>query len=203
LASVLTPPRGHLDVDRTGIVRAALQVQSPNFDDRPPGAEITLLVVHNISLPPGRFGGTAIAELFTNRLDATAHPYFATVASLRVSAHFLIGRDGTLTQFVSCACRAWHAGASSWQGRAHCNDFSIGVELEGTDELPYEAVQYRVLARLTRALRRRYPIADLAGHQDIAPGRKTDPGHAFDWAHFRQLVATTSPRSSVSPGGRT
>jgi AmpD protein len=169
-------------------------VPSPNFDNRPPGAAVTLLVVHNISLPPGRFGGTAIAELFTNRLDATAHPYFATVATLRVSAHFLIGREGTLTQFVACAYRAWHAGASSWQGRAHCNDFSIGVELEGTDELPYEAAQYRILARLTRALRRRYPIADLAGHQDIAPGRKTDPGPAFDWAHFRQLVATSSPR---------
>ncbi len=203
MASVLTRPRGRLDVDRTGIVRAALQVPSPNFDERPPGAEITLLVVHNISLPPGRFGGTAVAELFTNRLDAAAHPYFATVATLRVSAHFLIARDGALTQFVSCARRAWHAGASSWQGHANCNDFSVGVELEGTDELPYEAGQYRVLARLTRALRRRYPIADLAGHQDIAPGRKTDPGQAFDWAHFRQLVATSSPRSSFSPGGRT
>jgi AmpD protein len=194
LAPVLTPPRGRLDVDRVGMVRAAVQVPSPNFDERPPGAEITLLVVHNISLPPGQFGGTAIAELFTNRLDAAAHPYFATVVALRVSAHFLIGRDGTLTQFVSCAQRAWHAGASSWQGRPHCNDFSIGVELEGTDELPYEPVQYRVLARLTRALRRRYPIADLAGHQDIAPGRKTDPGPAFDWARFRQLVAAASPR---------
>jgi AmpD protein len=163
-------------------------VPSPNCDARPEGASITLLVVHNISLPPGRFGGPAIAELFTNRLDPSAHPYFATVASSRVSAHFLIGRDGVLTQFVSCARRAWHAGASSWRGREHCNDFSIGVELEGTDDLPYEAAQYSVLARLTRALRRRYPIVDLFGHSDIAPGRKTDPGAAFDWERYRRSV---------------
>src|SRR5208283_3582825 len=157
------------------MVRAATQVTSPNCDDRPAGTEITLLVVHNISLPPGQFGGSAIAELFTNRLDPAAHPYFATMAPLRVSAHFLIGRDGALTQFVSCAHRAWHAGASTWRGRERCNDFSIGVELEGSDLLAYEPGQYRVLARLTRALRRRYPIADCVGHQDIAPGRKTDP----------------------------
>ena len=189
-----TPTR--IFVDRAGIVRAAAQVPSPNCDARPEGAAITLLVVHNISLPPGRFGGPAIAELFTNRLDPSGHPYFATVALSRVSAHFLIGRDGVLTQFVSCARRAWHAGASSWRGREHCNDFSIGVELEGTDDLPYEAAQYSVLARLTRALRRRYPIADLAGHSDIAPGRKTDPGAAFDWERYRGLL---SPRGR-SPG---
>jgi N-acetyl-anhydromuramoyl-L-alanine amidase len=170
-------------------VRAARQVPSPNCDERPPGTEITLLVVHNISLPPGRFGGSAIAELFTNRLDPAAHSYFATIGQTRVSAHFLIGRDGALTQFVSCLRRAWHAGASSWRGRERCNDFSIGVELEGTDELAYEPGQYRVLARLTRALCRRYPITDLAGHRDIAPGRKTDPGLAFDWARLRRLVA--------------
>lgn len=183
-----------LEVDCGGIVRAAAQLASPNCDDRPPGAEITLLVVHNISLPPGQFGGTAIAELFTNRLDPNAHPYFATVRRLRVSAHFLIGRDGALTQFVSCSRRAWHAGASSWRGRESCNDFSIGVELEGIDLLAYEAAQYRVLARLTRALCRRYPIADFAGHQDIAPGRKTDPGPAFDWTRFRRLVEAPSRR---------
>jgi AmpD protein len=188
----LTVRASRLDIDRAGIMRAAAQVPSPNCDARPPGVEITLLVVHNISLPPGRFGGTAIADLFTNRLDPTAHPYFATVAQLRVSAHFLIGRDGALTQFVSCARRAWHAGASAWRGREDCNDFSIGVELEGTDELAYEVGQYRVLARLARALRRRYPIADFAGHQDIAPGRKTDPGPAFDWGRFRRLVAAGS-----------
>ncbi len=197
----MTALHSRLDVDRTGIVRAAVQVHSPNCDERPPGAEITLLVVHNISLPPGQFGGTAIAELFTNRLDPAAHPYFATIRQLRVSAHFLIGRDGALTQFVSCARRAWHAGDSSWRGRAQCNDFSIGVELEGTDVLAYEAAQYRVLARLTRALCRRYPIADFAGHQEIAPGRKTDPGPAFDWERLRRLVAAV-PRRQGSAKGR-
>jgi AmpD protein len=171
------------------MVRAAAQVPSPNCDERPEGAAITLLVVHNISLPPGRFGGPAITALFTNRLDPSAHPYFATVAPLRVSAHFLIRRDGALIQFVSCARRAWHAGASSWRGRERCNDFSIGVELEGTDDMPYEAAQYSVLARLTRALRRRYPIVDIAGHSAIARSRKTDPGPAFDWARYRRLVA--------------
>jgi len=178
-----------LFVDRAGIVRAAVQVTSPNSDDRPEGVGITLLGIHNISLPPGRFGGPAITALFTNRLDPSAHPHFATVAQLRVSAHFLIGRDGALTQFVSCARRAWHAGASSWRDPDQCNDFSIGVELEGTDDLPYDAAQYTVLARLTRALRRRYPIVDIVGHSKIAPGRKTDPGPAFDWARYRQLVA--------------
>jgi len=197
---VLIAPHSRLEVDRAGMVRAAAQVPSPNCDERPPGAEITLLVVHNISLPPGQFGSTAIAELFTNRLDPAAHPYFATIRQLRISAHFLIGRDGTLTQFVSCARRAWHAGASTWRGRAQCNDFSIGVELEGTDVLPYEAAQYRVLARLTRALCRHYPIADLAGHQDIAPGRKTDPGPAFDWARLRRLVAATPRRPAPGKG---
>jgi len=183
-----------LSIDRAGVVRAAAQLPSPNCDDRPAQTAITLLVVHSISLPPGRFGGPGIAELFTNRLDPAAHPYYGTVAHLRVSAHFLIGRDGALTQFVPCARRAWHAGPSSWRGREDCNDFSIGVELEGTDDLPYEAAQYEVLARLTRALRRRYPIADLAGHSDVAPGRKTDPGPAFDWACFRTLVAAVRVR---------
>jgi N-acetyl-anhydromuramoyl-L-alanine amidase len=190
----LTAPRSRLDVDRDGFVPAATQVPSPNCDERPPGTEITLLVVHNISLPPGRFGGPEIAELFTNRLDPAAHPYFASLGPLRVSAHFLIGRDGALTQFVSCLRRAWHAGTSSWRGRPHCNDFSIGVELEGTDELAYETGQYRVLARLTRVLCRHYPISDFAGHHDIAPGRKTDPGPAFDWARFRRLAAAAPKR---------
>ena len=170
-------------------MRAAVQVPSPNADERPEGTEITLLVVHGISLPPGHFGGTAIAEFFTNRLEPAADPYFGTIAALRVSAHFLIGRDGALVQFVSCARRAWHAGASSWRGRANCNDFSVGVELEGSDDVAYETSQYRMLARLTRALRRRYPIEDLAGHSEIAPGRKTDPGPAFDWDRYRRLLA--------------
>jgi AmpD protein len=139
-------------------------------------------------LPPGKFGGNAIIELFTNSLDA-AHPSLGALATTHVSAHFLIRRDGSLLQFVPCALRAWHAGASSWQGRERCNDFSIGVELEGTDELPYTGVQYAMLARLTRALRRRYPIVDLAGHDEVAPGRKTDPGASFDWARYRRLVA--------------
>jgi N-acetyl-anhydromuramoyl-L-alanine amidase len=175
-------------VDGTGLVRAAAQRPSPNCDDRPADVAITLLVVHSISLPPGQFGGTAIVEFFTNRLDPRAHPYYATVAALKVSAHFLVRRDGELIQFVPCARRAWHAGASSWRGREGCNDFSIGVELEGADDVPYEPSQYATLGRLTRALLRRYPIADLAGHSDIAPGRKTDPGPAFDWARYRRLA---------------
>lgn len=177
-----------LYVDRAGKIAAAAQIASSNCDERPDGAAITLLLVHNISLPPGHFGGTGIVELFTNRLDPAADPYYRTIASLKVSTHFLIRRDGALTQFVSCAKRAWHAGESSWRGRPRCNDFSIGVELEGADEVPYELAQYAMLARLTRALRRRYPIADLAGHSDVAPGRKTDPGPAFDWGRYRRLV---------------
>jgi len=178
-----------LYVDRTGIVAAAAQIASPNCDARPEGEPISLLVVHNISLPPGQFGGNAIIELFTNRLDPDAHPDFGALAAMRVSAHFLIRRDGSLLQFVPCALRAWHAGASCWQGRERCNDFSVGVELEGTDRLPYADAQYAMLARLTRALRRRYPISDVAGHDQVAPGRKTDPGEAFDWARFRRLAA--------------
>jgi AmpD protein len=178
-----------ISVDRAGIVRAARQVPSPNCDERPPDAEVSLLVVHNISLPPGRFGGDAIEQFFTNRLDPAAHPYFATIAGQRVSAHFLIVRDGRLLQFVPCGLRAWHAGESRWRGRDRCNDFSIGIELEGTDDLAYEAAQYATLIRLARALCQRYPIVDFAGHSDIAPGRKTDPGAAFDWARFRRLLA--------------
>ena len=171
------------------MVAQARQIPSPNHDARPAGTNITLVVVHAISLPPGQFGGDGIERLFTNRLDPGAHPYFATVATLKVSSHFLIRRDGALVQFVSCADRAWHAGVSAWNGRRRCNDFSVGIELEGTDENPYTAAQYAVLARLAKALRRRYPIADVVGHSDIAPGRKTDPGPAFDWARFRRLVA--------------
>jgi AmpD protein len=147
-----------------------------------------LLVVHNISLPPGEFGGDGVLELFGNRLDPAAHPYYAGLAGLRVSAHFFIRRDGELIQFVATERRAWHAGASSWRGREACNDFSIGVELEGSDELPYADVQYTRLAELIRRLRRRYPLADLAGHSDIAPGRKTDPGAAFVWPRLQALL---------------
>ena len=184
------PARRRLYVDRSGTIAAATQIASPNCDARPPGECISLLVVHNISLPPGEFGGNAIIELFTNRLDVASHPGFDALSALRVSAHFLIRRDGSLLQFVPCALRAWHAGASSWQGRERCNDFSIGVELEGTDQLAYSDAQYATLARLTRALRRRYPIVGVAGHDQIAPGRKTDPGGAFDWAYYRRLAAS-------------
>jgi N-acetyl-anhydromuramoyl-L-alanine amidase len=177
-----------MSVDREGIVRAAAQVPSPNCDERPGGTAITLLVVHCISLPPGEFGGPGIVELFTNRLDPAGHAYYAEIAELKVSSHFLIRRDGTLMQFVPCAKRAWHAGVSSWRGRADCNDFSIGVELEGRDDSPYEPAQYTTLALLTRALARRYPITEAAGHSDIAPGRKTDPGQGFDWARYRSLA---------------
>lgn len=164
-------------------------VASPNCDPRPDGADISLLVIHSISLPPGQFGGSDVANLFLNRLDPAAHPYFATIASLKVSAHFLIGRNGALTQYVPCELRAWHAGVSSWQGRERCNDFSIGIELEGTDDTPFEAAQYDTLAHLTRALFARYGSLDLAGHSDIAPGRKTDPGPHFDWARYRESVS--------------
>jgi len=177
-----------LSIDGAGRVNPARWVPSPNCDARPPGADVTLLVVHGISLPPGEFGGDSIERLFTNRLDPTAHPYFATIATLRVSSHFLIRRDGELVQFVGCDERAWHAGVSSWRGRERCNDFSIGIELEGTDDTPYEPAQYAKLAQLAKALVPRYPIVDVAGHSDIAPGRKTDPGHAFDWGRLAKLT---------------
>jgi len=177
-----------LAIDERGIANVARQVRSPNRDARPPGADVTLLVVHGISLPPGAFGGDGIERLFTNRLDRAAHPYYATIAHLRVSAHFLIRRDGALVQFVPCDERAWHAGESSWRGRERCNDFSIGVEVEGSDDIRYTAPQYTMLARLVKALQRRYPIADVAGHSDVAPGRKTDPGPAFDWTRLSRML---------------
>ena len=156
-------------------------VESPNQDERPAGTEITLLVVHAISLPPGEYGGDAIERLFTNRLEPAAHAYFREIADLRVSSHFLIRRDGELVQFVPVERRAWHAGASSWRGRSRCNDFSIGVELEGTDEGDFADAQYSRLAQLIRSLKAVLPIRDIAAHSDIAPGRKTDPGPGFDW----------------------
>lgn len=183
-----------LTIDERGYANLGRQVRSPNRDARPRGTAVTLLVVHAISLPPREFGGNAIVELFTNRLDPDAHPYFATIAALRVSAHFLVRRKGELLQFVGCDDRAWHAGESTWKGHARCNDFSIGVELEGADDVPYTAAQYTMLARLARALRRRYPIVDIVGHADIAPGRKTDPGPAFDWARVTRLLAPGARR---------
>ena len=176
-----------------GLVEGAEFIASPNCDERPAGSVIELLVIHSISLPPGEFGGPGIVELFTNRLDAAAHPYYADIAGLSVSAHFLIRRDGALIQFVPCLQRAWHAGASTWCGRERCNDFSVGIELEGSDSTAFETAQYWQLAALTRALREYYPIRDIVGHADIAPGRKTDPGPHFDWDHYRTLIAATPP----------
>jgi N-acetyl-anhydromuramoyl-L-alanine amidase len=182
----------NLQVDlATGLMRGAKQIASPNYDARPAGVEADLIVIHGISMPPGEFGGPWIERLFTNALPAEIHPYFAEVAPLRVSSHLVVQRDGALTQYVSFADRAWHAGQSNYQGRAACNDFSVGVELEGTDTLPYEATQYEALAAVVAALCAAYPrlSADrLVGHSDIAPGRKTDPGPAFDWPRARRLI---------------
>jgi AmpD protein len=182
-----------LTIGTDGWCAEAAREPSPNFDMRPAGCAIDLLVVHNISLPPGQFGGSFIADLFGNRLDCDAHPAFDDLRSLRVSSHFLIRRDGVLMQFVSGADRAWHAGVSSFGERAGCNDFSIGVELEGSDFEPFAEIQYCVLAALTLALSRRYPLHDVAGHEHIAPGRKTDPGPFFDWSHYRQLLGEPAP----------
>ena len=174
-------------VDADGCVAQARRLPSPNFEARPQGAVPTLIVVHNISLPPNQFGGTAIAELFLNTLDCDAHPYYdAHLRGVRVSAHFVICRDGALEQFVSCNERAWHAGPSNFFGRERCNDFSIGIELEGSDTTPFEAAQYCTLGSLVSALTARYPIEALAGHSDIAPGRKTDPGPHFEWARLQR-----------------
>lgn len=178
-----------LQVDAAGVVAGATFIPSPNADERPAGCAVELLVVHGISLPPGRFSGDAVVRLFTNTLDAAAHPSYAALAGLRVSAHFFLRRRGELLQFVSCGRRAWHAGVSTWRGRERCNDFSVGVELEGSDEVPYTQAQYARLARLADALQARYPIAAIVGHSDIAPGRKTDPGAAFDWRRFARLRA--------------
>ncbi|MBS1169769.1 MAG: N-acetyl-anhydromuranmyl-L-alanine amidase [Burkholderiaceae bacterium] len=174
-----------------GWCAAAQQVPSPNCDERPAGAAIDLLLIHNISLPPGEFGGSQIAELFTNTLDCDAHPYFDRLRSLRVSAHFFIRRDGQLLQFVSTNQRAWHAGVSQFGGRERCNDFSIGIEIEGTDFEPFNDRQYQVLTALTQALQQRYPLAAVAGHQHVAPVRKTDPGPFFDWNRYRALLAVS------------
>jgi AmpD protein len=166
------------------------RVPSPNCDDRPAGQSVSLIVIHAISLPPSQFGSDDIERLFTNTLDRHAHPYFARIAALRVSAHFLIRRNGEAVQFVSCDRRAWHAGVSCWQGRRACNDFSIGMELEGCDELSFEDAQYDRLIGLIELLRACYPVVALAGHTDIAPGRKTDPGPCFAW---QRLAAAGMP----------
>jgi AmpD protein len=164
-------------------------LQSPHQDERPPGTKITLLVVHNISLPPGEYGGPWIDDLFMGRLDPEAHAYFRDIAGLKVSSHYLIRRDGTLVQYVAPGKRAWHAGVSSWKGSERCNDFSIGVELEGSDDVPFAEPQYETLVRLTKDLFAQYGELDIAGHSDVAPGRKTDPGPWFDWGRFRAALA--------------
>ena len=173
--------------DASGWIAAARAVPSPNFDARPPGAQAELLVVHHISLPAGRFSGDAVERLFTNRLDPSAHPSFDEVCALRVSAHFLVRRRGELLQFVDTDARAWHAGASRFLGRERCNDFSIGIELEGDETHRFTEAQYRRLAFLIGALRERHPLRWIAGHSDIAPGRKRDPGVYFDWARVHAL----------------
>jgi N-acetyl-anhydromuramoyl-L-alanine amidase len=175
----------------TGWLEGTRRVESPNSDERPPDATLDLIVVHGISLPPGRFGEGWIDRFFLNELPAAADPYFSTIAEMKVSAHVLVARDGVLTQYVSFNRRAWHAGRSSYCGRNACNDFSVGIELEGTDDLPYMQVQYKQLAALVRALRRAYASlrdAEIVGHSDIAPGRKTDPGVAFDWSALRKQL---------------
>jgi len=175
----------------TGLLAGARQVFSPHFDARPAGVLPELLVVHGISLPPGEFGGPWIDRLFTGTLPADAHPYFGEIAAQRVSAHALIRRDGRIVQYVPFGERAWHAGQSAYRGRTACNDFSIGVELEGTDDVPYTKEQYEALAALTAALVAAYPSLSaqaMTGHSDVAPGRKTDPGPTFDWARFRELL---------------
>ena len=186
--------------DADGWHRDARRVPSPNRDARPAGTRVELLVVHHVSLPPGRFSGDAVERLFTNRLDGD--PAFESLHGLRVSAHFLVRRRGELLQFVPCGERAWHAGVSSFLGRERCNDFSIGVELEGTGERAYTDAQYRVLARLTRALAARWPLRHVAGHSDVAPGRKTDPGPSFDWARYLDSLAGTGLSRPFGPDGR-
>ena len=182
---------------QSGWWRHARRLASPNFGARPPGERITLAVVHSISLPPGQYGGDQVERLFTNRLDPAEHPYFEGLRGLHVSAHFFIRRDGDALQFVSCDARAWHAGESSWRGRVQCNDFSIGVELEGLEGQSFAPAQYVALARLLRALARRYPIEHVVGHEHIAPGRKADPGTGFDWARLSWMAHW--PAHGVAP----
>ncbi|HEY3859161.1 MAG TPA: 1,6-anhydro-N-acetylmuramyl-L-alanine amidase AmpD [Gammaproteobacteria bacterium] len=185
----------------TGLISGAEFRPSPHHDERPAGAAIDLLVIHSISLPPGEFGGPWIEQLFLGTLPPNAHPYFKDIAGLKVAAHLLVRRDGSLLQFVPFHKRAWHAGASSYQGREACNDFSIGIEIEGDDSTPYAAPQYPALACVSAALIQAYPgitTARIVGHSDIAPGRKTDPGPAFDWARYRDILASQPRAGSTS-----
>jgi N-acetyl-anhydromuramyl-L-alanine amidase AmpD len=174
---------------QAGWYTAARRLDSPNYGPRPKDAVVNLVVVHSISLPPGQYGGTQVQDLFTNQLDWDAHPYFQSIRGLQVSSHFFIARDGAVWQFVSCDDRAWHAGASSFQGQDNCNDFSVGIELEGLEGDTFESAQYAALSDVCLALRQNYPIAFVAGHEHIAPGRKQDPGTGFDWPALAASVA--------------
>ncbi|MDE2298991.1 MAG: 1,6-anhydro-N-acetylmuramyl-L-alanine amidase AmpD [Burkholderiales bacterium] len=176
-----------------GWLQTVRHCESPNFGPRSATAVVDLVLIHSISLPPGQYGGDAIEQLFMNRLDWDAHPYFQKIRGLEVSAHFLVRRDGATTQFVSCDDRAWHAGRSMWRGRADCNDFSVGIELEGLEGERFEAAQYASLARLIGALSQRYPIAAIAGHEHVAPGRKNDPGAGFEWTLLRSMLGAAPP----------
>lgn len=190
------------EVDAKGWCAGVDHIPSPNHDARPEGVAVDLLVIHNISLPPSEYGGPYIADLFTNCLDCDAHPYFDRLRGLQVSAHFLIRRDGQIIQFVPVTRRAWHAGLSNFQGRERCNDFSIGIELEGSDFEPFTDTQYRQLARLTCSLQKAVPLTHVAGHEHIAPGRKTDPGPFFAWDTYWHECgswhAMTSPHSDFA-----
>ena len=182
-------------LDAQGVLESARQCPSPNCDERPPGASVELLVVHNISLPPGEFAGDAVARFFTTGLDPGEHPYFTEVAGLKVSAHFFIRRDGELIQFVPCARRAWHAGQSEWRGRSRCNDFSIGIELEGSDFEPFTDAQYGALNAALAALAAAYPLRAVRGHNDVAADRKTDPGPFFEWSRVLVPAGVSLPAS--------
>lgn len=195
------PPPEILEPD--GWLRPVRRCPSPNFNQRPPGEVVSLLVIHNISLPPGQFGGGYVERFFCNQLPVDDHPYFLSIRDLRVSAHCLIARDGCLTQFVSFLDRAWHAGVSSFAGRDNCNDYSIGIELEGTDDSGFTPVQYGVLAAVTRLLQNLYPAlvrGRIVGHSTVAPGRKTDPGPAFDWGHYFDLLERPPAGPAPLPG---
>ena len=195
--------RGALpDVWQGGWLERARRCPSPNFNARPLGTLVDLALIHSISLPPGEYGGDAIERLFTNRLDWDAHPYFGTIRGLEVSSHFLIRRDGELIQFVSCDERAWHAGISVWEGRPQCNDFSVGIELEGLEGRSFDAAQYDALASLLEAVSSRYPISAVAGHQHVAAGRKADPGPGFDWPRLRARLGWPAERFAAAAGLR-
>jgi AmpD protein len=188
-----------LELDAAGWCPQACQHPSPNYNARPPLCAIELLVIHNISLPPGQFGGPYIADLFGNQLDINADASFASLQGVKVSSHFLIRRDGSLLQFVSTLQRAWHAGASHFEGRSHCNDYSIGIELEGSDFVPFEDAQYNRLVELTYCLQTHHPLLAVCGHQHIAPGRKTDPGPCFNWpVYHSQWMALGGLDSALS-----